>query len=465
MPLKLKKLSLAIALIATNLAAAGAVSAHGWADFPPSRTEICDRDGGYWQDKIPNAACQALWDKSNAHPFTQKNENAKLTADYNNIEAVKKEVVNGLLCSGGDEKKAGLDIPHNEWQKTEVVLDANGEFDFKWVATATHNPSFWQFYITKPGYDKSQPLTWDDLDLVDEVGNVEPTEATPYDTYNFKVKLPKDRVGEDVILYSRWQRIDPAGEGFYNCSDITIKQGNGDITPPPVVGGDLHAIPGFFVKPGFAPKVGNTVRFRLMAPGTGAEVLDERLVITSANQATWAQTLAEQVNALAADKLFIGVWNQTAAKYEFNANNIHANQVWVEAEKYGFALSIFTALEPLPPVVDPEIDPELPPVVDPELPEGSWSKSATYVAGDMVMHNDKNWKAGWWTKGEQPGVANVWTQVLAEGETPAVSAWSAAKTYNENDVAIHDGISWKAHWHTVGEEPGTTGEWGVWRKL
>ena len=305
MPLKLKKISLAVALIATNLAAVGAVNAHGWADFPPSRTEICDRDGGYWQNNIPNAACQVLWDKSGAHPFTQKNENAALTADYNNIEEVKKQVVDGLLCAGGDEKKAGLDIPHNEWQKTEITLDENGEFDFKWVATATHNPSFWQFYITKPDYDKSKPLTWDDLELVDEVGNVEPTEATPYDTYNFKVKLPKDRIGEEVVLFSRWQRIDPAGEGFYNCSDITIKQGNGEIIPP-VIGGDLHAIPGFFVKPGFTPVVGDTVRFRLMAPVTGAEVLDQRLVITAANQATWAQTLADQVNVLASDKLFIG---------------------------------------------------------------------------------------------------------------------------------------------------------------
>ncbi|PST85477.1 hypothetical protein C9I86_18775 [Photobacterium sp. NCIMB 13483] len=195
-----------------------------------------------------------------------------------------------------------------------------------------------------------------------------------------------------------------------------------------------------------------------MAPVTGAEVVDQRLVITAANQATWAQTLAEQVNALASDKLFIGVWNQAAAKYEFNTKNIHANQVWVEAEKYGFALSIFKDLEPLPPIVDPELP-------DPELPEGSWSKSATYIAGDSVIHNNKNWKAGWWTQSEEPGIANVWTQILTEGEIPDISAWSVAKTYNENDVAIHNGIQWKAHWNTVGEEPGTTGEWGVWRKL
>ncbi|HDV5393764.1 TPA: hypothetical protein RI724_002515, partial [Vibrio cholerae] len=30
-------------------------------------------------------------------------------------------------------------------------------------------------------------------------------------------------------------------------------------------------------------------------------------------------------------------------------------------------------------------------------------------------------------------------------------------------VVTHQGKSWTAQWWTQGEEPGTTGEWGVWR--
>ncbi|MFF0447411.1 glycosyl hydrolase family 18 protein [Streptomyces sp. NPDC004609] len=41
--------------------------------------------------------------------------------------------------------------------------------------------------------------------------------------------------------------------------------------------------------------------------------------------------------------------------------------------------------------------------------------------------------------------------------------WKAADTYNSGSVVAHKGRLWKAQWWTQGEEPGTTGEWGVWR--
>ncbi len=46
-----------------------------------------------------------------------------------------------------------------------------------------------------------------------------------------------------------------------------------------------------------------------------------------------------------------------------------------------------------------------------------------------------------------------------------VGGWSATKVYYENDVVTHNGDSASMSWYTKGEEPGTTGEWGVWRKL
>ncbi|WP_318512814.1 lytic polysaccharide monooxygenase [Photobacterium leiognathi] len=459
---KFTKLSLSVAFAIANVAAIGAANAHGWAEFPSARQNTCNNDGGYWTNTIPNAACKASYDKSGVEAFIQRNEVASLNPNYNDINTVKANIKDGQLCAAGMPGKTGLDVPHKDWQKTEIVLDANGEFDFVWTATAPHNPSFWEFYLTKPGHDFTQPLNWDDLELVHTVGNVMPNAGTPYKTYNFKVKLPTDRSG-DAVLYTRWQRIDPVGEGFYNCSDITIKQsGNGgEVTPPPVVGGDMNVIPGYFVPAGYqTPAVGDIVRFRLMAPVTGAEVFDHRLVITAANQATWAETLATELNALDSEKLFVGVWNQAAAQYEFNASNVHANQVWVSEKDYAFAVSTIKALEPLPPV--PPVDPEEP---ETEVPEGSWSKTAVYNAGDVVTHMGKTWKAGWWTQGEEPSKAEVWKQVLAEDEKPEVGGWSATKVYYENDVVTHNGDSWKAGWYTKGEEPGTTGEWGVWRKL
>ncbi|GLF93545.1 glycosyl hydrolase family 18 protein [Streptomyces yaizuensis] len=43
------------------------------------------------------------------------------------------------------------------------------------------------------------------------------------------------------------------------------------------------------------------------------------------------------------------------------------------------------------------------------------------------------------------------------------AAWTAGGTYNTNALVSHKGRVWKAGWWTQGEEPGTTGQWGVWR--
>ncbi|MCX4823312.1 glycosyl hydrolase family 18 protein [Streptomyces sp. NBC_01142] len=44
-------------------------------------------------------------------------------------------------------------------------------------------------------------------------------------------------------------------------------------------------------------------------------------------------------------------------------------------------------------------------------------------------------------------------------------AWSATPAYTGTTQVSHKGHLWKARWWTQGEEPGTTGEWGVWQDL
>ncbi|MFF3349960.1 chitinase C-terminal domain-containing protein [Streptomyces sp. NPDC002779] len=43
--------------------------------------------------------------------------------------------------------------------------------------------------------------------------------------------------------------------------------------------------------------------------------------------------------------------------------------------------------------------------------------------------------------------------------------WNSATEYGGGSQVAHKGHSWKAKWWTKGEEPGTTGEWGVWQDL
>lgn len=48
---------------------------------------------------------------------------------------------------------------------------------------------------------------------------------------------------------------------------------------------------------------------------------------------------------------------------------------------------------------------------------------------------------------------------------PDADAWDAGAVYVKDDEVVHGGIVWRAQWWTQGEEPGTTGPWGVWRSV
>jgi chitin-binding protein len=43
------------------------------------------------------------------------------------------------------------------------------------------------------------------------------------------------------------------------------------------------------------------------------------------------------------------------------------------------------------------------------------------------------------------------------------AAWSASAVYTAGALVSYGGRRWQARWWTQGEQPGTTGEWGVWR--
>ncbi|WP_025274708.1 glycosyl hydrolase family 18 protein [Haloglycomyces albus] len=45
------------------------------------------------------------------------------------------------------------------------------------------------------------------------------------------------------------------------------------------------------------------------------------------------------------------------------------------------------------------------------------------------------------------------------------SAWESTAVYHGGDQVSHNGRQYEAKWWTQGEEPGTTGEWGVWLDL
>ncbi|GEM_PF-2064772 len=150
----------------------------------------------------------------------------------------------------------------------------------------------------------------------------------------------------------------------------------------------------------------------------------------------------------------------------------------------------------------------------------AWEPYTSYVAGDLVTYNGQTYQAlqahtslpGW----EPPSVPALWQPVggglptptqsvptpttqptntpvptvtpVVPSPTPAIPTatpsstpspqptatppnacaappWDPGAVYTQGDAVSHNGRLWRAKWWTRGEEPGTTGQWGVWEDL
>lgn len=253
--------------------------AHGAVDIPVSRQVHCYTLPNFWGG-TNDPACKAMHEESGTYPGQQWNEVAKLIKskdgyDYNDQSTVEKLIPDGQLCSAADPLKSGLNLPLATWDKT-TITPKNGTMEVRIIGTAPHVPSFVKIYLSKPGYNAATTkLKWSDLDLIHEEqitvartdwGSQPPKIAGANGYFKFNVAIPTGRSG-DAVLYTRWQRIDPDGEGFYNCSDITIAGGG---TPDP-----LHDL-GPFIGPAMDRlKPGDSVRLRIMDDTPAAkEIVD-----------------------------------------------------------------------------------------------------------------------------------------------------------------------------------------------
>ncbi|AIL65118.1 N-acetylglucosamine-binding protein A [Rickettsiales bacterium Ac37b] len=220
-------------------------NAHGYSSNPIARQTKCFEDGGFNYppdgSAIPNDACREAFKKSGVYQFTQKQEFSMNVENYHDINSVKEKISDGNLCSAGDMKKSGMNVVSDTWYKNDINVDKDGHFEInlQFCATATHNPSYWEVYLSKEDYNSGiHPLNWDNLVLIKTItdikakdGKIPHCETSQY--YEFAVDnldYPILDSHENAILYLRWQRVDPAGEGFYNCLDVNFKK---DTPPTP----------------------------------------------------------------------------------------------------------------------------------------------------------------------------------------------------------------------------------------
>ena len=129
-------------------------------------------------------------------------------------------IPDGQLCGAGRELFKGMNLARDDWFSNEISPNQQGELDFVFKATAPHSTKYFDFYITKDGYDPLVPLKWSDL------------EATPFcsitevvledGNYNMNCPFPEGKTGKHLI-YNIWQR-DDSQEAFYACIDVNIEE-------------------------------------------------------------------------------------------------------------------------------------------------------------------------------------------------------------------------------------------------
>ncbi len=313
---------LLVVSILVTLSWSKAAFSHGYVTYPKARQVICDEQGGYWWPNdgsgIANEACRNVFLESGVTPFVQKNELATLVAEpgYEQPSVVREHVIDGLLCAGGDPQKSGLDIPSAHWQRTDLV--AGSTIQYRLRATAAHYPNFFEFFVSKSEYNSATDvLSWDDLELFYRIDDVYPTTESSGNYFLIDLPLPAG-VSGDAIIYTRWQRKDPAGEGFYNCSDVNF---GGETTTGEELTPKAHA--------NAQPKepVGSE---KVTLSASGSTNPNDNLGLSLSYQ--WRQVEGPQVNIIRFDKEYAQVTlpevtEETSYRFEVEVSNGNGKDV------------------------------------------------------------------------------------------------------------------------------------------
>ena len=177
-------------------------SAHGYVSSPKSRAFLCTAAQGGGS----SPACQAAAAAGNASQYEP--QSIGIGGANNNHQNL---IPDGKLCSANIGSMNGLNLARTDWVATPVSA---GPRTFTWTNPAAHVSTYFRYYITKQGYNPSQPLKWSDLEQIHQSAP-----AGRESVSNHVVNLPQ-RTGRHVV-YSIWQRsASDALEGFYQCVDV-----------------------------------------------------------------------------------------------------------------------------------------------------------------------------------------------------------------------------------------------------
>ncbi|AXI76387.1 lytic polysaccharide monooxygenase auxiliary activity family 9 protein [Peterkaempfera bronchialis] len=188
--------ALAAAALAVPLATAAPASAHGYTTNPPSRGSLCAQ-------RVVSNCGDIQWEPQSVEG--PKGFPAQGPAD-------------GTICAGGNSRFSQLDDPRGgAWPTTR--LTAGSTYTFSWHFTARHATTSFRYFVTKPGWDPTRPLTRSSLEAAPFL-TVNYNGAQPPGDISHSGTLPTGRTGHHMIL-AVWDIAD-TGNAFYSCSDVTF---------------------------------------------------------------------------------------------------------------------------------------------------------------------------------------------------------------------------------------------------
>ncbi|MCP4991283.1 MAG: carbohydrate-binding protein [Colwellia sp.] len=114
-------------------------------------------------------------------------------------------------------------------------------------------------------------------------------------------------------------------------------------------------------------------------------------------------------------------------------------------------------------IVDQITDP-----VDPPIDDNQWDANKVYLANDLVSYLGQQYKASWWTQGNEPSAGGPWKLISTTPPTnpepptePPVdnTTWDINTVYHGGDSIIYNNITYTAKWWTKGDKPDTSKVW------
>jgi chitin-binding protein len=204
--------ALAAAVMVLVGAPAGPAAAHGSATDPPARNYGCwERWGSDFQNPAMATQDPMCWQAWQDNPNAMWNWNGlyreNLAGDHRG------NIPDGALCSGGHAEGGRYDSLDTvgAWQAVPKAR----QFTLTITDQARHGADYVLVYVTRQGFDPTtQPLRWDDLELVARAG-----EIAPNGTYQVPVDAGT-RTGRHVV-YTIWQ-ASHLDQSYYFCSDVVF---------------------------------------------------------------------------------------------------------------------------------------------------------------------------------------------------------------------------------------------------